>query len=42
MWRNFDYVGESRARKAVAMGCGALLTTGHTEALERLDGEFRE
>ncbi|GMK54406.1 hypothetical protein CspeluHIS016_0109920 [Cutaneotrichosporon spelunceum] len=40
MWRNFDYVGESRARKAVAMGCGALLTTGHTEALERLDGEF--
>lgn len=42
MWRNFDYVGESRARKAVAMGCGALLTTGRTEALERLDGEFSE
>lgn len=40
MWRNFDYVGESRARKLVAMGAGALLTTGHQQALERLDGEF--
>lgn len=40
MWRNFDYVGEARARKAVAMGAGALLTTGHQQALERLDGEF--
>jgi hypothetical protein len=27
MWRNFDYVGEARMRKAVAMGAGALLTT---------------
>lgn len=40
IWRNFDYVGESAARKLVAMGAGALLTTGHTQALERLDGEF--
>lgn len=42
MWRNFDYVGETRARKAVAMAAGALLTTGHQQALERLDGEFSE
>ena len=42
MWRNFDYVGETRARKAVAMAAGSLLTTGHTQALERLDGEFSE
>jgi hypothetical protein len=27
LWRNFDYVGEPRMRKAVAMGAGALLTT---------------
>jgi hypothetical protein len=27
LWRNFDYVGEVRMRKAVAMGAGALLTT---------------
>lgn len=27
VWRNFDYVGEGRTRKAVAMGVGALLTT---------------
>ncbi|WWD16828.1 hypothetical protein CI109_101260 [Kwoniella shandongensis] len=27
LWRNFDYVGETRMRKAVAMGAGALLTT---------------
>lgn len=40
MWRNFDYVGETRARKAVAMAAAALLTTGHQQALERLDGEF--
>ena len=26
-WRNFDYVGEKRMRKAVAMAAGALLTT---------------
>lgn len=26
-WRNFDYVGEPRMRKAVAMAAGALLTT---------------
>ena len=26
-WRNFDYVGEARRRKAVAMAAGALLTT---------------
>lgn len=26
-WRNFDYVGEMRARKGVAMGAGSLLTT---------------
>ena len=42
MWRNFDYVGDSRARKAIAMGAGALLTTGHNQCLERLDGEFSE
>lgn len=41
MWRNFDYVGGSRSRKLVAMGAGTLLTTGHQQALERLDGEFR-
>lgn len=40
VWRNFDYVGGARERKAVAMGSGALLTTGHPEALERLDGEI--
>ncbi|WOO78855.1 Importin-11 [Vanrija pseudolonga] len=40
MWRNFDYVAESRNKKTIAMGAGALLTTGHTQALERLDGEF--
>jgi len=39
VWRNFDYVGGARERKAVAMGSGALLTTGHPESLERLDGE---
>ena len=27
LWRNFDYVGETRMRKAVAMAVGALLTT---------------
>ncbi len=27
LWRNFDYVGDARIRKAVAMGAGALLTT---------------
>jgi hypothetical protein len=27
IWRNFDYVGEARMRKMVAMGAGALLTT---------------
>jgi hypothetical protein len=27
LWRNFDYVGGARERKAVAMGAGALLTT---------------
>ena len=27
IWRNFDYVGESRGRKAVAMGAASLLTT---------------
>jgi hypothetical protein len=27
VWRNFDYMGEARMRKAMAMGCGALLTT---------------
>ncbi|KAK4688100.1 importin-11, partial [Tremellales sp. Uapishka_1] len=40
MWRNFDYVSEQRMRKAVAMGAGALLMTGNTQVLERLDGEF--
>lgn len=39
LWRNFDYVGGARSRKTVAMGAGALVTTGHPEALERLDGE---
>lgn len=27
IWRNFDYVGEARQRKAVAMGAGMLLVT---------------
>jgi hypothetical protein len=27
IWRNFDYVGEARMRKAVAMGVGSLLVT---------------
>jgi len=27
LWRNFDYVGGARMRKAVAMGAAALLTT---------------
>ena len=27
MWRNFDYVGDTRMRKAVAMAAGRLLTT---------------
>ena len=27
LWRNFDYVGSGRMRKAVAMGIAALLTT---------------
>jgi len=27
LWRNFDYVGDARMRKAVAMGVGSLLTT---------------
>jgi uncharacterized protein (DUF736 family) len=40
VWRNFDYVGGARERKTVAMGSGALLTTGHPEALERLNGEI--
>ncbi|GFZ42911.1 hypothetical protein JCM24511_00629 [Saitozyma sp. JCM 24511] len=40
LWRNFDYVGGARERKAVAMGAGALLTTGNSHCLERLDGEF--
>ena len=42
MWRNFDYVGEARMRKAVAMGAGSLLTTGDAHVLDRLDGEFSE
>ncbi|WVF67040.1 hypothetical protein IAT40_001783 [Kwoniella sp. CBS 6097] len=40
LWRNFDYVGETRMRTAVAMGAGALLTTGNRQVLERFDGEF--
>nr|XP_018264314.1 uncharacterized protein I303_02479 [Kwoniella dejecticola CBS 10117]OBR86472.1 hypothetical protein I303_02479 [Kwoniella dejecticola CBS 10117] len=40
LWRNFDYVGETRMRKAVAMGAGALLTTGDHHVLDRFDGEF--
>ncbi|WVQ94582.1 hypothetical protein IAU59_001662 [Kwoniella sp. CBS 9459] len=40
LWRNFDYVGETRMRKAVAMGAGALLTTGNRQVLDRFDGEF--
>ncbi|OCF78224.1 hypothetical protein I204_00161 [Kwoniella mangroviensis CBS 8886] len=40
LWRNFDYVGETRMRKAVAMGAGALLTTGDLHVLDRFDGEF--
>ena len=42
VWRNFDYVGEPRMRKAAAMGMGALLTTGDPHVLDRLDGEFSE
>ncbi|WVR04116.1 hypothetical protein IAU60_001115 [Kwoniella sp. DSM 27419] len=33
LWRNFDYVGESRMRKAVAMG-------GNHQVLDRFDGEI--
>ncbi|WVO14781.1 hypothetical protein L204_102419 [Cryptococcus depauperatus] len=40
IWRNFDYVGDIRMRKAVAMGVGNLLLTGNQQALERFDGEF--
>ncbi|WVQ83491.1 hypothetical protein IAT38_005632 [Cryptococcus sp. DSM 104549] len=40
LWRNFDYVGETRMRKVVAMGAGALLTTGNSQVQERFDGEF--
>lgn len=40
LWRNFDYVADARMRKAVAMGAGALLTTGNVHCLDRLDGEF--
>jgi hypothetical protein len=40
LWRNFDYVADARMRKAVAMGAGALLTTGNHHCLDRLDGEF--
>ncbi|WVN87256.1 uncharacterized protein L203_102433 [Cryptococcus depauperatus CBS 7841] len=40
IWRNFDYVGDTRMRKAVAMGVGNLLLTGNQQALERFDGEF--
>ncbi|WRT65380.1 uncharacterized protein IL334_002323 [Kwoniella shivajii] len=40
LWRNFDYVGETGMRKAVAMGAGSLLTTGDHIVLDRFDGEF--
>ncbi|RXK35686.1 hypothetical protein M231_07059 [Tremella mesenterica] len=40
LWRNFDYVGGARERKVVAMGAGALLSTGHSQCLERISGEF--
>ncbi|ORY25236.1 armadillo-type protein [Naematelia encephala] len=40
LWRNFDYVGEARMRKVVAMGAARLLTTGNPHILDRLDGEF--
>ncbi|KAK8861272.1 hypothetical protein IAR55_002091 [Kwoniella newhampshirensis] len=35
LWRNFDYLGgETRMRKAVAMGAGALLTTSWIVSME--------
>ena len=37
IWRNFDYVGEARMRKVVAMGAGALLTTVSTLRLEAFE-----
>jgi len=37
IWRNFDYVGEARMRKVVAMGAGALLTT----VSDSLQGEWK-
>jgi hypothetical protein len=37
IWRNFDYVGEARMRKVVAMGAGALLTTVSTLRLEAVE-----
>ncbi|OWZ26235.1 hypothetical protein C361_07067 [Cryptococcus neoformans Tu259-1] len=40
VWRNFDYVGETRLRKVVAMGVGNLLLTGNQQVMERLDGDF--
>ncbi|ORX36457.1 armadillo-type protein [Kockovaella imperatae] len=40
IWRNFDYVGDTRMRKAVGMAAARLLTTGHHLVLERIDGEF--
>lgn len=33
LWRNFDYVGEARMRKAVAMAAGSLLTTVSTDGV---------
>ncbi|KAL0242199.1 hypothetical protein I308_105828 [Cryptococcus tetragattii IND107] len=40
VWRNFDYVGDTRLRKVVAMGVGNLLLTGNQQVMERLDGDF--
>jgi hypothetical protein len=39
LWRNFDYVGGPRERKAVAMGAGALLTTVRPTAVRYYQSE---
>ncbi|WVQ77454.1 hypothetical protein IAR50_007140 [Cryptococcus sp. DSM 104548] len=40
IWRNFDYVGGTKMRKAVAMGVGSLLLSGNQQVMERFDGEI--
>ncbi|ODO04862.1 hypothetical protein I350_05472 [Cryptococcus amylolentus CBS 6273] len=40
IWRNFDYVGGTKMRKAVAMGVGSLLLSGNQQVMGRFDGEI--